>query len=167
MGAVDAPSAPPRCPQDKRRPGRRWVADALSAAGFEVQHGCYDLPAAVRATVGTGQLHIGICAEYDALPDIGHACGHNIIAAAAVGAGAALAGLADDLGLTVTVLGSPAEEGGGGKILTLERAAFEGLDEKAAPEHGCAAAKRRKKRAERRLYATKPRKLGPGALWSG
>lgn len=105
-----------------------WVADALSAAGFDVQHGCYDLPTAVRATVGTGPLHIGICAEYDALPDIGHACGHNVIAAAAVGAGAALAGLADDLGLTVTVLGTPAEEGGGGKILMLERGAFEGLD---------------------------------------
>ena len=105
-----------------------WVADALSAAGFDVQHGCYDLPTAVRATVGTGPLHIGICAEYDALPDIGHACGHNVIAAAAVGAGAALAGLADDLGLTVTVLGTPAEEGGGGKILMLERGAFDGLD---------------------------------------
>lgn len=105
-----------------------WVADALAAAGFEVEHGCYDLPTAVRATVGTGPLHIGICAEYDALPDIGHACGHNIIAAAAVGAGAALAGLADDLGLTVTVLGTPAEEGGGGKILMLERGAFAGMD---------------------------------------
>ncbi|MFG1688871.1 M20 family metallopeptidase [Nonomuraea sp. NPDC049269] len=105
-----------------------WVADALSAAGFDVQHGCYDLPTAVRATVGTGPLHIAICAEYDALPGIGHACGHNVIAAAAVGAGAALAGLADDLGLTVTVLGTPAEEGGGGKILMLERGAFEGLD---------------------------------------
>lgn len=105
-----------------------WVADALSAAGFDVQHGCYDLPTAVRATVGTGPLHIGICAEYDALPDIGHACGHNVIAAAAVGAGTALAGLADDLGLTVTVLGTPAEEGCGGKILMLERGAFEGLD---------------------------------------
>ncbi|MEU7748562.1 M20 family metallopeptidase [Nonomuraea sp. NPDC049158] len=105
-----------------------WVADALSAAGFDVQHGCYDLPTAVRASVGTGPLHIGICAEYDALPQIGHACGHNIIAAAAVGAAAGLAGLADDLGLTVTVLGTPAEEGGGGKILMLERGAFAELD---------------------------------------
>ncbi|MFC4113957.1 hypothetical protein [Nonomuraea zeae] len=63
-----------------------------------------------------GPLHVGICAEYDALPGIGHACGHNVIAAAAaVGAGAALAGLSDDLGLTVTVLGTPAEEGGPGR----------------------------------------------------
>ncbi|MFG2005137.1 M20 family metallopeptidase [Spirillospora sp. NPDC048911] len=105
-----------------------WVAEALHMAGFEVEHGCYDLPTAVRATVGSGPLHIGICAEYDALPDMGHACGHNIIAAAAVGAGAALAGLADDLGLTVTVLGTPAEEGGGGKVLMLERGAFADLD---------------------------------------
>jgi amidohydrolase len=105
-----------------------WVADALSAAGFAVQHGCYDLPTAVHATVGSGPLHVGICAEYDALPDMGHACGHNIIAAAAVGAGLGLAGLADDLGLTVTVLGTPAEEGGGGKVLMLERGAFDGLD---------------------------------------
>ncbi|MFE4719245.1 M20/M25/M40 family metallo-hydrolase, partial [Streptomyces sp. NPDC056728] len=67
-------------------------------------------------------------AEYDALPDIGHACGHNIIAAAAVGAGRGLAGLADDLGLTVTVLGTPAEEGGGGKVLMLERGAFDEVD---------------------------------------
>ncbi|MGC4956924.1 M20 family metallopeptidase [Actinomadura citrea] len=105
-----------------------WVAEALAAAGFEVEHGCYELPTAVRATAGTGPVHVGICAEYDALPEIGHACGHNIIAAAAVGAGAALAGMADDLGLTVTVLGTPAEEGGGGKILMLERGAFQGMD---------------------------------------
>ncbi|NEA28165.1 M20 family metallopeptidase [Actinomadura bangladeshensis] len=105
-----------------------WVAEALADAGFDVEHGCCELPTAVRATVGTGPLHVGICAEYDALPGIGHACGHNIIAAAAVGAGTALAGLADDLGLTVTVLGTPAEEGGGGKILMLERGAFDGMD---------------------------------------
>ena len=73
-----------------------------------------------------GLLHIVVCAEYDALPGVGHACGHNIIAAAAVGAGAALAAVADDVGLSVTVLGTPAEEGGGGKILMLERGAFDG-----------------------------------------
>ncbi|MFD5626909.1 M20 family metallopeptidase [Streptomyces sp. NPDC127072] len=105
----------------------RWVADALSGAGFEVQHGCYGLPTAVAATIGTGPTHIAVCAEYDALPDIGHACGHNVIAAAAVGAGIGLAPLADELGLTVRVLGTPAEEGGGGKVLMLERGAFDGL----------------------------------------
>jgi amidohydrolase len=67
---------------------------------------------------------VAVCAEYDALPEIGHACGHNIIAATAVGAGLALADVAGDLGLTVRVLGTPAEEGGGGKVLMLERGAF-------------------------------------------
>ncbi|WAP54848.1 M20 family metallopeptidase [Streptomyces sp. S465] len=105
----------------------RWVADALSDAGFDVRHGCYGLPTAVDATIGSGPTHIAVCAEYDALPDIGHACGHNVIAAAAVGAGLALAPLADELGLTVRVLGTPAEEGGGGKVRMLEQGAFDGL----------------------------------------
>jgi amidohydrolase len=90
--------------------------------------GVCDLPTAFSARFGSGPLHIGICAEYDALPGIGHACGHNVIAAAAVGAGLGLARVADEVGLTVTVLGTPAEEGGGGKILMLERGAFEGID---------------------------------------
>lgn len=105
-----------------------WISALLRDAGFEVEHGCYGLPTAIRAIIGTGPLHIGICAEYDALPDIGHACGHNMIAAAAVGAGIGLAEFADELGLTVTVLGTPGEEGGGGKILMLDRGAFDGLD---------------------------------------
>ena len=88
--------------------------------------GDYGLETAVVGRSGSGPLHVVVCAEYDALPGVGHACGHNIIAAAAVGAGAALAAVADDVGLTVTVLGTPAEEGGGGKILMLERGAFEG-----------------------------------------
>ncbi|WP_084727196.1 M20 family metallopeptidase [Rhodococcoides yunnanense] len=106
----------------------RWVADALGDAGFRVQHGCYGLPTAVRATIGSGPVHIGICAEYDALPDIGHACGHNVIAAAGVGAAIGLVDVVDVLGLTVTLLGTPAEEGGGGKIHMLDRGAFDGMD---------------------------------------
>jgi amidohydrolase len=104
-----------------------WAADVLSDAGLDVEFGVYDLPTAFTARAGSGPLHIGICCEYDALPDIGHACGHNIICAAAVGAGMALAPLADDLGITVTVFGTPAEEGGGGKILMLDRGAFDGV----------------------------------------
>jgi amidohydrolase len=87
--------------------------------------GAYDLPTAFEAKAGSGPLSIVICAEYDALPGIGHACGHNLIAASALGAGLALARLADDIGLTVTVLGTPAEEGGGGKVFLLERGAFD------------------------------------------
>jgi amidohydrolase len=104
-----------------------WVASALADAGFEVQSGVGDLPTAFVATAGHGPMTLGICAEYDALPGIGHACGHNVIAAAAAGAGLALQGLADDLGLTVKVFGTPAEEGGGGKILMLERGVFDGV----------------------------------------
>ncbi len=104
----------------------RRVADALDQAGFAVTHGVGDLDTAVVAESGDGPLTVVICAEYDALPGIGHACGHNIIAAAAVGAGLALAPLADELGLRVRVLGTPAEEGGGGKVLMLRQGDFDG-----------------------------------------
>jgi amidohydrolase len=104
-----------------------WTAEMLDAGGFRVERGVCELPTAFRARVGSGPLHVAVCAEYDCLPDIGHACGHNIIAASAVGAGLGLARVADDLGLTVTVLGTPAEENGGGKILLLERGAFAGV----------------------------------------
>jgi amidohydrolase len=103
----------------------RRVADLLDRGGFDVDHGVADLDTAFTARFGDGDLHVGICAEYDALPGIGHACGHNIIAAAAAGAGLALAEVADDLGLTVTVFGTPAEEGGGGKITMLDAGLFE------------------------------------------
>ena len=106
-----------------------WLAELLDEAGFAVQQGGHDLPTSFVARAGSGPLHIAICAEYDALPEIGHACGHNIIAAAAVGAGLAAAKVADDLGLTVSVIGTPAEEilDSGGKILLLERGAFAGV----------------------------------------
>lgn len=103
------------------------VADILEAAGFDVTHGTAGLDTAVVATSGSGPLEVGICAEYDALPAIGHACGHNIIAAAGVGAALALAEVADDVGLTVRLLGTPAEEGGGGKVLMLDAGSFDGL----------------------------------------
>ncbi|HEV8191151.1 MAG TPA: M20 family metallopeptidase [Ktedonobacterales bacterium] len=107
----------------------RWLAETLADAGFAVEMGTCDLPTAFVARAGSGPLHIAICAEYDCLPAIGHACGHNVIAAMAVGAGLAAAQVADEVGLTVSVLGTPAEEVGnaGGKILLLERGAFEGV----------------------------------------
>src|SRR5213596_714583 len=104
-----------------------WCAEALDAAGFTVERGVCDLPTAFVARAGSGPLHLALCAEYDCLPGIGHACGHNIIAAIAVGAGVAAARVADDVGLTVSVVGTPAEERGGGKILLLERGAFAGV----------------------------------------
>ena len=104
-----------------------WIADVLDAAGFRVERGVCDLPTAFVARAGSGPLHVAICAEYDALPDIGHACGHNVIAALAVGAGLAAARVADEVGLTVSIFGTPAEESGGGKIVLLERGAFDGV----------------------------------------
>lgn len=104
-----------------------WIAESLADNGFAVDKGICELPTAFIARKGSGPLHIAICAEYDSLPEIGHACGHNIIASMAVGAGLAAARVADEIGLTVSVIGTPAEEGGGGKILLLERGAFKGV----------------------------------------
>ncbi len=101
------------------------LAGSLGAHGLEVREGICDLPTAFSARAGSGPLVVAICAEYDALPGVGHACGHNIIAASALGATLALAEVADEMGLTVEVLGTPAEEGGGGKVLMLERGAFD------------------------------------------
>ncbi|WP_307845555.1 M20 family metallopeptidase [Planomonospora sp. ID67723] len=101
------------------------VATVLERSGFDVARGVCDLPTALSATYGGGDLVVALCAEYDALPEIGHACGHNVIAASSVGAALALASVADELGLTVKLLGTPAEEDGGGKQLMLDRGAFD------------------------------------------
>jgi amidohydrolase len=101
-------------------------AQALVAErGFTITAPAGGLDTAFRADFGSGPLTVGICAEYDALPEIGHACGHNIIAASAVGTALALAEVADELGLTVALLGTPAEEAGGGKELLLEAGVFD------------------------------------------
>jgi amidohydrolase len=106
-----------------------WLAEMLSEAGMDVKLGVCDLPTAFIARAGSGPLHVAICAEYDSLPGIGHACGHNMIAAMAAGAGIAAAKVADEAGLTISVIGTPAEEVGnaGGKILMLERGGFAGV----------------------------------------
>ncbi len=106
----------------------RWVAEALEEAGFAVTPAYLGLDTAFLATYGSGPFRLGLCAEYDALPGLGHACGHNLIAAITAGAARALAPLADTAGLTIEVYGTPAEEGGGGKIELLERGGFAGLD---------------------------------------
>ncbi len=97
----------------------------MADGGFAVTPAAYGLPTAVEAVRGDGPLTVIVCAEYDALPGIGHACGHNVIAASSVGAALALGALADELGLRVVLLGTPAEEGAGGKIELLARGAFE------------------------------------------
>lgn len=103
------------------------IVDALAGvAGVRITHGLGTLPTAFLAEAGTGSLVITLCAEYDALPGIGHACGHNIIAASSFGAFVALAPLADELDLTVRLLGTPAEESGGGKVDLLQQGFFDG-----------------------------------------
>jgi amidohydrolase len=106
----------------------RLLTDRLEQAGLDVERGAYGIDTAFVARAGSTGPTIAVLCEYDALPEIGHACGHNIIAAAGLGAGLAAAALADDLGGRVVVLGTPAEEGGGGKILMAERGAFDGVD---------------------------------------
>ena len=101
------------------------VARAAERAGFAVEREIADLPTAFRAVKGHGRLHVALCAEYDALPDVGHACGHNIIAASSLGAAIGLAAVADELDLTVILLGTPSEEGGGGKIDLLRAGYFD------------------------------------------
>jgi amidohydrolase len=101
------------------------LAAFLRENGFEVEHPTHGLKTAFEATAGSSGPRVVICCEYDALPEIGHACGHNIIATAALGAGVAVAGLTDELGIRVTVLGTPAEEGGGGKVDLIDAGALE------------------------------------------
>ncbi|MGW9034965.1 M20/M25/M40 family metallo-hydrolase, partial [Streptomyces sp. NPDC055721] len=116
--------ADPELAYEEHRSARR-ITDLVEAAGFAVTRGVCDLPTAFTATAGSGDLVIGICAEYDALPGIGHACGHNVNGAASVTAALALAPLADELGITVKLLGTPAEESGGGKVDMLRGGAFD------------------------------------------
>lgn len=104
------------------------LTEILEGAGMAVTRGAYGLPTAFEAVAGSSGPRIAVLSEYDALPGIGHACGHNVIGTAAVGAGLAAAALADELGGTVVVLGTPAEEGGGGKVVMAERGAFDAID---------------------------------------
>jgi amidohydrolase len=101
------------------------LAALMDDAGFDVGKGMWDLPTALLATYGEGDLTIGICAEYDGLPGIGHGCGHNIICASSAGAAIALRTAADRYGFRIALLGTPAEESGAGKQLMLERGAFD------------------------------------------
>jgi amidohydrolase len=107
-----------------------WLADYLAGQGFTVERGVAGVETAFRATVETGPgPTIAILCEYDALPAIGHACGHNVIATAGAGAGAALAAVRDRLPAgRFQVIGTPAEEGGGGKVKLIEGGAFEKVD---------------------------------------
>jgi amidohydrolase len=104
------------------------LCDILEGEGLQVERGACDLDTAFVARAGTRGPAIAVLCEYDALPGLGHACGHNIIATAGLGAGLAAAAVAEELGGQIVVIGTPAEEGGGGKILMAQRGAFAGID---------------------------------------
>ena len=103
------------------------LTDVLDQQGLAPVRGAYGMPTAFEARAGSEGPEVAVLCEYDALPDIGHACGHNIIAAAGLGAGLAGAAVAEELGGRIRIIGTPAEEGGGGKIRLIEEGAFEGV----------------------------------------
>ena len=105
-----------------------WLVQYLEKNGFAVERGICGLPTAFRGSCGHGKPAIAILAEYDALPKLGHACGHNIIAANAVGAGVAAKPAVERFGGSLLVIGTPSEELYGGKIIMAERGAFDDVD---------------------------------------
>lgn len=106
------------------------LCEVLEGTGFDVVRGAGGLETAFVATLlgREGGPTIALLAEYDALPGLGHACGHNLIGAAAVGAGLALKEVLPDLAGTIQIIGTPAEEGGGGKAYLVEAGIFDGVD---------------------------------------
>ncbi|HEY7252296.1 MAG TPA: amidohydrolase, partial [Methylomirabilota bacterium] len=107
-----------------------WLCEFLDTHGFQVEPGVGGVGTAFRATLETGPgPTLAILCEYDALPGVGHACGHNVIAAAGAGAGAALMAARDGLPPgRIVVIGTPAEERGGGKGVLVEAGAFQDVD---------------------------------------
>ena len=103
----------------------KYLVNYIESKTSKVAYPIHGLDTAFEITYGTKGPLVVICVEYDALPEVGHACGHNIIATASIGAGMALHNLAEELGIRVKVLGTPAEEGGGGKIILLDKGAYE------------------------------------------
>ncbi len=119
-------------PAFEERQAATWIAEILRAHGFTVEHPAGSLETAIRATFRGGRggdgPRIGILAEYDALPGLGHGCGHNTMAASGVGAALALAAIADELPGEIVFLGTPAEERGSGKQIMIDDGLFEGID---------------------------------------
>lgn len=112
----------------ENRAAARLCAELVSG-GFEVERGVAGMPTAFVGRAGTGERpRVALLLEYDALPGLGHACGHNLIAAAGLGAALAVRDVLDHLPGTVLVVGTPAEEGGGGKIIELAAGVFDGVD---------------------------------------
>ncbi len=105
-----------------------WLTEYLKENGFSVELGICGLKTAFRGSYGQGKPVIAILAEYDALPKLGHACGHNLIAVSAVAAGIASKLAVDQFGGNILVIGTPGEELYGGKVIMVNRGAFDGVD---------------------------------------
>jgi len=105
-----------------------WLAQYLEENGFSIERGICELPTAFRGSYGQGKPAIAILAEYDALPNLGHACGHNLIAVCAIGAGVASKLAIDRFGGSILVIGTPSEELHGGKAIMADRGAFDNVD---------------------------------------
>jgi len=105
-----------------------WISGYLEKRGFVIERGICELPTAFRGIYGSEEPTIAILAEYDALPKLGHACGHNLIATGAVAAGIASKLTVDELGGSITVIGTPGEELYGGKAIMAGRGAFDSVD---------------------------------------
>jgi amidohydrolase len=105
-----------------------WLTQYLEKNGFTVKRGICDIETAFRGSYGQGKPSVALIAEYDALPNLGHACGHNLIAGGSVGAAVAAKAAIDQFGGNIQVIGTPAEELYGGKVLMAGRGAFTGLD---------------------------------------
>ena len=112
----------------KEEKAAAWLTSYLEDEGFHVERGLAGLPTAFQATYGQESPRIALLAEYDALPKLGHACGHNIIGVSAVGAGVAAKHAVDQLGGTIVVMGTPGEEVLGGKIDLVKTGAFKEVD---------------------------------------
>jgi amidohydrolase len=104
------------------------LTEYLAKNGFNIEKGVGGFPTAFKATYGDSKPVIALLAEYDALPEIGHGCGHNIIAASSVGAAVASKSTVDNFGGAVFVFGTPAEELFGGKVPMLRAGVFNGVD---------------------------------------
>jgi amidohydrolase len=131
-----------------------WQVALLRKWGFAVETPFCGLDTAFRATVGRGRPVFCLMSEYDALPELGHGCGHNLIAASALGAGVAVAAVLKEQRLpgTLVVMGTPAEESGGGKLALIRRGGLKGLDavlmahpsHQTTPDLGCTAVTHRR-----------------------
>src|SRR5574341_452307 len=119
--------AHPELAMEERR-ASALLSDRLEAKGFAVERSAFGMETAFRARWGEGPVTLAYLCEYDALPEIGHACGHNLIATAGLGGALGLKGAVSPDAVTLLVLGTPAEEDIGGKAIMIDRGAFEGVD---------------------------------------